>query len=76
MQDTGPGIPADQLASVFEPFAQAGTSEAAQQGGSGLGLTISRRLARVMDGDITVRSELDHGASFFLWLPAAAPARR
>lgn len=71
--DTGPGIaPADQ-ARVFEPFVQVATGRTRPVDGTGLGLTISRRLARLMDGDVVLESEAGAGATFTLWLPAAAP---
>ncbi|HEV2130827.1 MAG TPA: ATP-binding protein, partial [Longimicrobiaceae bacterium] len=55
----------------FEPFVQVDMNLTRQHGGAGLGLAISRRLARLMGGDLTVRSQVDVGSSFFLWLPAA-----
>jgi signal transduction histidine kinase len=67
--DTGGGIPADKRAEVFEPFRQASTGYNRQQSGTGLGLTISRRLARMMHGDVTVESAPGGGAEFTLWLP-------
>lgn len=72
VEDTGPGIPEDHLGRIFEPFEQADTT----QGGSGLGITISKRLARLMEGDITVCSALGQGATFILWLPTGLPHRR
>lgn len=71
VEDTGPGIRSDRLAAIFEPFVQADMSLARTHGGAGLGLAISRRLARLMGGDITARSEVGIGSTFFLWLPAA-----
>src|SRR5690606_19727471 len=71
--DSGIGIPADQHESIFEAFVQVEKGYTRQHGGAGLGLAISRRLARTMGGDLTVRSELGSGSSFTLWLPAAAP---
>jgi PAS domain S-box-containing protein len=72
IRDAGVGIPADELKHIFDPFMQAETGTTRSFSGSGLGLTISRRLARLMGGDITVESELGHGSMFTLWLPAAA----
>jgi len=74
--DTGIGIPADKLQAIFEPFVQVGRSLRNPGEGTGLGLAISRDLARAMGGDITATSELDHGATFTVYLPAASPAAR
>ena len=68
--DTGPGIDEDKLDAIFEPFVQGDTGPTRSQEGSGLGLTIGRRLARAMGGDLTVESELNKGSTFALWLPA------
>jgi signal transduction histidine kinase len=68
--DTGTGIPEEKLLSIFDPFVQAESGHSRSREGSGLGLTISRRLARLMGGDLTVKSELDKGSTFTLWLPA------
>jgi signal transduction histidine kinase len=67
--DTGIGIGADQLHSIFEPFVQANRSLSQSRDGVGLGLAISRELARGMAGDIAVASELRHGSTFTLTLP-------
>jgi PAS domain S-box-containing protein len=72
VEDTGPGISADRLDAIFEPFGAADLTHVREQGGAGLGLSISRRLARLMGGDLTVRTEVGTGSSFFLWLPANA----
>ncbi len=69
--DTGPGIPAEKQEEIFEAFVQGETEAFTRtQGGSGLGLAVSRRLARLMDGDLTVKSTPGEGACFTLWLPA------
>jgi PAS domain S-box-containing protein len=71
VEDTGMGIPPERLSTIFEPFVQVDASYTRQAGGTGLGLTISRRLARLMEGDLTVRSTLGRGSCFTVWLPAA-----
>jgi len=71
VEDTGRGIPAEQQRAVFEPFVQADMTLTREHGGTGLGLAISRRLARRLGGALTVSSESERGAAFFLWLPAA-----
>jgi signal transduction histidine kinase len=67
--DTGPGIDENKLDAIFEPFVQADTGPTRSQEGSGLGLTIGRRLARAMGGDLTVESHPEKGSTFTLWLP-------
>ncbi len=71
VEDTGVGIPDEHLEPVFDPFVQGDMTLTRPLGGIGLGLAISRRLARLMGGDVTVRSVVGVGSSFFLWLPAA-----
>jgi signal transduction histidine kinase len=71
VEDTGPGIPAERLDAIFEPFVQVGRRGNARGGGTGLGLTISRRLARQMNGEISVESAIGTGSAFVLWLPVA-----
>ncbi|HXC25115.1 MAG TPA: ATP-binding protein [Gemmatimonadaceae bacterium] len=68
--DTGRGIAADQLTRVFEPFVQLDAQFTRTQEGVGLGLAISRDLARGMNGDITVESTPAVGSTFTLTLPA------
>ncbi len=73
--DIGPGIPADQLDAIFAPFVEAQSGHTRNKDGIGLGLTISRRLARLMNGDLTVQSVLGDGAIFTLWLPKSVEER-
>jgi len=72
VRDSGVGIEAKQLPLIFDPFVQGETGHTRSNDGSGLGLTISRRLARLMGGDLTVHSTPGAGSEFTLWLPAAA----
>ncbi|MDB4871402.1 MAG: sensor protein [Gemmatimonadales bacterium] len=73
--DTGAGIPEEKLMSIFDPFVQAEKGHSRSREGSGLGLTISRRLARLMGGDLTVKSRVGEGSTFTLWLPADTSVR-
>lgn len=70
--DTGPGLSKEGLARLFVAFQQADDKVAATHGGTGLGLTISRELAALMGGEITVASELGVGTRFTLRVPATA----
>ena len=70
--DTGPGLSKEGLARLFVAFQQADDTVAATHGGTGLGLTISRDLAALMQGEIGVASELGAGTRFTLRLPAAS----
>lgn len=83
--DTGIGIPEDRLEAIFDHFTQSRSSDTRQYGGSGLGLTISRNLARLMGGDIRVESAAGKGSVFTVTLSlegatsadaAAAPRTR
>jgi signal transduction histidine kinase len=67
--DTGPGIAADRLGGIFEPYVQLGTPMLDHHGGSGLGLAISRDFAAGMHGELTVRSAIGEGSVFTLRLP-------
>ncbi len=64
VRDTGIGIPKDRLQTIFEAFAQAESSTTRQFGGTGLGLSLSCKLAALMDGRITVESESGKGSTF------------
>ena len=72
--DTGPGIPAERLESIFEEFEQVESPNMSTSGGTGLGLAIARRLALAMGGAISVESPAGQGAIFRLRLPLRAAA--
>ncbi|MBX2864058.1 MAG: response regulator, partial [Leptolyngbyaceae cyanobacterium MAG.088] len=65
VRDTGIGIPEDRIDQIFEPFRQASKSTTRKYGGTGLGLTISKRLAETMGGSLWVESEVNKGSTFF-----------
>jgi signal transduction histidine kinase/DNA-binding response OmpR family regulator len=69
VMDTGIGIAAEKIDQIFESFTQADNSTTRKYGGTGLGLTISRHLAELMDGHLKVESELGRGSVFSLHLP-------
>ncbi len=76
VEDSGIGIPESELGHIFEPFVQLERrANRESQQGVGLGLAISRELARRMDGDVTVRSEVGHGACFTVTSAARVCAR-
>jgi GAF domain-containing protein len=72
VSDTGIGMTAEQQAKLFEEFTQADATTAQRFGGTGLGLAITRKLARMMGGDVTVTSEPGKGSVFTVRLPAGA----
>ena len=70
--DTGIGMTPEQQAKLFEEFSQADATTAQRFGGTGLGLALSRKLARMMGGDVTVTSESGKGSVFTVRLPGSA----
>ena len=72
VSDTGIGIAPDKLETIFHSFSQADTSTTREYGGTGLGLTISRRLVEIMGGRIWIESELGRGSQFHFTIPLRA----
>jgi signal transduction histidine kinase len=70
VQDTGIGIPPEAIANLFQNFAQVNPD---LYGGTGLGLAVSQKLARLLDGEISVKSQLSRGSEFTLRLPITTP---
>jgi GAF domain-containing protein/CheY-like chemotaxis protein len=70
VSDTGIGMTPEQLGRLFEAFSQADAATTRRYGGTGLGLALSRRLCRMMGGDVTVESEPGRGSTFTIRLPA------
>jgi signal transduction histidine kinase/ActR/RegA family two-component response regulator len=70
VRDTGIGMSPDQVARLFQPFVQADPTITQQFGGTGLGLTITRRLAQLLGGDVSVESTQGEGSVFSLRIPA------
>jgi CheY-like chemotaxis protein len=69
--DTGRGIPADRLETIFERFRQVDSSDAREKGGSGLGLAIARGIVEHHGGEMRVESEIGEGSTFYFTLPLA-----
>ncbi|HEX4384586.1 MAG TPA: response regulator, partial [Myxococcales bacterium] len=74
IRDTGIGIPPERLKAIFEPFTQADSSTTRRYGGTGLGLTISSRLAQMMGSSLQVTSKPGKGSTFFFTVSLGAPA--
>jgi signal transduction histidine kinase len=72
--DTGVGIAAENIEDIFEAFWQAEQTTTRKTGGTGLGLSVTRKLARLLGGDVTVASKEGTGTTFLLTLPMKAPA--
>jgi len=72
--DTGIGMTEEQLGRLFQEFTQAEASTSRRYGGTGLGLALSRRLCRLMGGEVTVASAPGRGSVFTVRLPAEAPS--
>jgi signal transduction histidine kinase/CheY-like chemotaxis protein len=75
VKDSGIGIAPKDFGRVFEEFQQVDTSSTRKYKGTGLGLPIARKLARMLGGDLTVESELDKGSTFTMTIPARLPQR-
>jgi two-component system, cell cycle sensor histidine kinase PleC len=76
VRDSGPGIPADERARVFEPFARVGDITQVSVAGMGLGLSLVREIASALGGHVELESEIDHGSTFTVTLPSLPEALR
>ncbi|KAF0107879.1 MAG: two-component system OmpR family phosphate regulon sensor histidine kinase PhoR [Anaerolineaceae bacterium] len=76
VRDTGIGIPADEIALVFESFHQVDSTTSREHGGFGLGLSIVKQLANLMGGEVNVSSQLEKGSAFTVVLPMVVSRRR
>jgi len=75
VEDTGPGIPTDEVHRLFKEFTQADSSITRKFGGTGLGLAISRQLVKLMNGEVGVTSQLGKGSTFWFTVPLQADAQ-
>jgi signal transduction histidine kinase len=75
VQDHGEGIPANEIGKVFDPFYRGRKAVADQVHGTGLGLSLSKRIIEAHRGSLTVHSKLGEGAEFVVWIPVAAALR-
>lgn len=71
VRDTGVGMTPEQMERIFEAFAQADATVSRKYGGTGLGLTITRRFCQMLGGDVKAQSELGKGSTFTVWMRAA-----
>jgi len=74
VRDTGIGMTPEQMARLFEPFTQADAQTSRRYGGTGLGLALTRRLCRLMKGDVRASSIAGEGSVFTVELPARGPS--
>ncbi len=76
VRDSGIGMTNEQLERLFQPFTQADSSTTRQFGGTGLGLSITKRFCEMMGGSVSVSSEVGHGTTFIVAIPAQAELRK